>query len=200
MKPWLPHAFTAVPRVFTLLCLAVTLTGCSGSATPPAPSIVEQLPTDVSLTRSPAPLVATSQTVNTFPLVNGSFTFALTATDGSVGTLKGTYTGEAIVPAHGSKSTVLELQITETSGIGSTITAVAAEGSRAFIDEGDFALSLSLTSSLTKSPLRLMVRGTSHVSCSASHRILLTLHGTDSTRGFLDITADLQHEIERTGC
>jgi hypothetical protein len=39
----------------------------------------------------------------------------------------------------------------------------------------------------------------SHVSCSASHRIRVTLHDTDSTRGFLDITADLQHEVERTG-
>lgn len=114
--------------------------------------------------------------------------------------MKGTYSGQAIVSEHGARTATLELQITETSGIGSTITAVEAEGTRAFVDEGDFALSMVLTSSLTKSPLRVTVRGTSHISCSASHRIQVAMHGSDSVRGFLDITADLQHEVERTGC
>ena len=200
MKPWLPHAFTAVPHVFTLICLAVTLPGCSGSAGPLAPSVVEQLATDVSLTSSPVPLVATSQAVNTFRLVNGSFTLTLSASDGSVGTVAGTYAGNAVVAEHGNQNATLELQITDTSGIGSTITAIKADGTRAFIDEGDFALSLLLTSSLTKSPLRITLRGTSHVSCSASHQILVTLQGADSTRGFLEVAAELHHEVDHTGC
>jgi len=166
---------------------------------PMAPSVVERLPTGASVSNPPA-LVALSQAVNTFPLVNGSFTLALSTSDGRVGTLQGTYTGEAAVSEHGNKSATLELQITGTSGIGATVTAIQGEGTRAFIDEGDFALSLLLTSSLTKSPLRVTLRGMSRVSCSASHRILLTLHGTDSTRGFLDITADLQHEVGQTMC
>jgi hypothetical protein len=200
MKPWLPHSSVTLPRVITAVCLALTLPGCSGTATPIAPSVAEQLPSDISPISGSATLQATSRAVNTFRLVNGSFTLTLSASDGSVGTVKGTYAGEAVVGEHGSKTAILEPQITETSGIGSTITAIEADGARAFIDEGDFALSLLLTSSLSKSPLRVTVRGTSHVSCSASHRILVTLQGTDSTRGFLETTADLNHEVEQTAC
>ena len=42
-----------------------------------------------------------SRTVNTYPLVNGSFTLALRTDDGRVGTVTGTYTGEAVVSEHG---------------------------------------------------------------------------------------------------
>jgi hypothetical protein len=200
MKSWSPYPVTTVPRILTVIFLTLTLAGCSGTVAPIAPSVVELLPSEVSLISKPAALVETSREVNTFPLVNGSFTLTLSATDGSVGTVTGTYTGQAVVSQHGNGTVTLALQITQTSGIGSTIAAIEAEGTRSFIDEGDFALSLRLTSSLAKSPLRVTVRGMSHVSCSAAHRIRVTLHGTDSTRGFLDITADLQHEVERTGC
>jgi hypothetical protein len=201
MKPWLPYPFATVPCI--VVSLTLTLPGCSGAATPIAPSAVEQLPSDVSSISKPAALVETSRKDNTFPfpLVSGSFTLTLNAADGGVGTVKGTYGGEVVVSEHGSQTATLHLQITETSGIGSTISAIEAEGTRHFIDEGDFALSLLLTSSLTKSPLRVTIRGTSQLSCSASQLILVTLHGTDSTRGFLEITADLQHEVEiGAGC
>ena len=200
MKLWFPHSLVPLPRLVTVISLALTLPGCGGTATPIAPSVVEQLPNDISPIGSPPTLVATSRAVNTFGLVNGSFTLTLSTSDGSVGTVKGTYAGEAVVAANGGQTAILQLQITETSGIGSTVTAIEADGTRAFIDEGDFALSLLLTSSLTKSPLRVTVRGTSHVSCSASNRILVTLQGTDSTRGFLEITADLHHEVEQSAC
>ena len=200
MKPWLPHSLLRLARVVTVISLALTLPGCGGRATPIAPSVVEPLPNDISPISSTPALIAASRAVNTFGLVNGTFTLTLTASDGSVGTVKGTYAGEAVVAAHGSQTATLQLQITETSGIGSTVTTIEADGTRAFIDEGEFALSMLLTSSLTKSPLRATVRGTSHVSCSASHRILVTLQGTDSTRGFLEITADLHHEVEQSAC
>jgi len=183
----------------TVISLALTLPGCSGTATPVAPSVVEQLPSDVSPMSNPA-LVATSQAGSTFQLLAGSFTLTLSASDGGVGTVKGVYEGTVAVSEHGGQTATLEpLQITETSGIGSTITAIGAEGTRHFIDEGDFALSLLLTSSLTKSPLRATIRGTSQVSCNSGH-IVVTLHGTDSARGFLEVTADLQHEVEGAGC
>jgi carbon monoxide dehydrogenase subunit G len=201
MKPWLPYPFATVPRLMTMISVALTLAGCGGTATPMAPSVVEQLPSDVSRANNPEALLTTRRAVNTFPLVNGAFALTLSTSDGSVGTVTGTYAGEAVVSDHGSQTATLTLQITGTSGIGSTITAIEADGTRAFVGEGDFALSLLLTSSLTKSPLRVTVRGTSQVSCSASHRILVSLHGTDSTRGFLEITADLQHQVESgAGC
>ena len=182
-----------------MFCLTLTLSGCGGTAAPIAPSPVEQVRSDVSLLNQAAAF-ETRRDVLTFPLVNGSFTLTLSGSDGSVGTVTGTYSGEAVVPVPGTARATLELHITQTSGLGSTITAIEAEGTGSFVDEGNFALSLLLTSSLTKSPLRLTVRGTSRLSCSASDRILVTLHGTDSARGFLEITADLQHEVEQTEC
>jgi len=145
-------------------------------------------------------LVCNEPDVNTYPLVNGSFTLALRTDDGRVGTVTGTYTGEAVVSEHGTATATLNPQTTGASGIGSTVTAITADGSREFVDEGPFVLSLTLISSLTKSPLHSVVRGTSRLSCSPSHRIVVHMHGTDSARGFLEITMDLQHEVERTGC
>jgi hypothetical protein len=201
MKLCSPYAFATVRRTVTVISLSLTLPGCSGTVAPIAPSAVEQLPSDVSPISKPAALVETSRAIPTLLPVNGSFTLTLAASDGGVGTVKGTYAGNVAVSEHGSQTATLPLQITETSGIGSTITAIEAEGARHLIDEGDFALSLLLTSSLTKSPLRVTVRGTSQLSCSVSHLILVTLHGTDSTRGFLEVTADLQHEVESgAGC
>ena len=188
MRLWLPYP------------LSLILSAYSGIGAPSAPSVVEHARSDTSAIGNPSTLVTTSRAVNTFPLVNGSFTLTLAASNGSVGTVKGTYSGEAVASEHGIGTAMLEVQITETTGIGSTITAIQADGTRAFVDEGDFALSMLLTSSLTKSPLRVTVRGMSHLSCSASHRIQVAMHETDSTRGFLGITADLQHEVERTGC
>lgn len=200
MRPWLPRPLTTVPRIVTLMSLALSLAACSGTRATLAPSAVEPVRSDTSEISNPSTLVTASRAVNTFPLANGSFALTLAASDGSVGTVKGTYSGEAIVSEHGMRTATLELQITETSGIGSTITAIEADGTRAFVDEGDFVLAMLVTSSLTKSALRVTVRGTSHLSCSASHRIQVAMHGTDSTRGFLGVTADLQHEVERTGC
>jgi hypothetical protein len=200
MRLWLPYPFATVCCIVTLIIPALTLSACSGTVAPPAPSAVEQAPSDISPISHPAALVTTSRTVNTFPLVNGSFTLTLAASDGSVGTVKGTYSGEAIVSEHGVPTATLQLQITDSSGIGSTIAAIEADGTRAFAGGGDFALSMLLTTSLTKSPMRVTLRGTSQVSCSAMHRIQVTMHGTDSTRGFLEITGNFQHEVGNTGC
>jgi len=182
-----------------MFILAFAPAACSQMSAPLAPSEVAQS-ANAATVASPTRLSAMSRAVNTYPLVNGSFTLTLRADDGRVGTVTGTYTGEAIVSEHGSATATLDLQITETSGIGSTVTAIAAEGSREFVDEGPFVLSLTLTSSLTKSPLRATVKGTSRLSCSSSNLIVVHMHGTDWARGFLEITADLQHEVERTGC
>ena len=200
MRLWLPYPLATVYCAVTLIILALTLSACSGTAAPLAPSAVEQAPSDVSPISHPAALVTTSRTVNTVPLLNGSFTLTLAASDGSVGTVKGTYSGEAVVSEHGVPTATLQLQITETSGIGSTITAIEADGTRAFAGGGDFALSMLLTTSLTKSPVRVTLRGTSQVSCTALNKIQVTMHGTDSTRGFLEITGDFQHEVGNAGC
>jgi hypothetical protein len=102
----------------------------------------------------------------------------------------------------GNTNATLDLHISETSGVGSIITGLQADGTGAFVGEGDFTLSLALASPATKSPdgLRATLPGTSRLSCSASHLIVVTQHGTDSTPKFLEITIDLQHEVGLTGC
>jgi hypothetical protein len=143
-----------------------------------------------------------SRVVTTFPLLNGSFTLRLRAAGGSAGTIKGTYTGQAVASVPGNTNATLDLHISETSGVGSTITGLQADGTGAFVGEGDFTLSLALASPATKSPdgSRATLRGTSRLSCSASHLIVVTQHGTDSAPKFLEITIDLQHEVGLTGC
>src|SRR6185436_507264 len=115
-----------VRRIVPLMSLALTLSACSEAGAPLAPSAVEQAPSDASPISNLAAFVTTSRETNSFPLINGSFTLTLEASDGSVGTVKGTYTGEAVVSEHGVRTAALELQITETSGIGSTVTAIEA--------------------------------------------------------------------------
>jgi hypothetical protein len=98
----------------------------------------------------------------------------------------------------------LDLQITESTGLGSTVTGLGAEGSGAFVDEGTFGLSVSLVLSGAKPPdgvrLKTILRGTSRISCSAAERILITQRGTGSTPRLGAIEAELQHEVGNTGC
>jgi hypothetical protein len=140
--------------------------------------------------------------VSTFPLLTGSFTLSLRAADGIAGTVKGTYTGQAVAAVPGNTTAALDMEISETSGAGSKVTGLQAEGTGAFVGEGDFTISLTLESSTSKAVdgLKATLRGTSRVSCSASHRILVTQHATQSTPKFLEIAIDLQHEVGRTGC
>ena len=199
MEPWLSTWPATACRTAIVTSVAFIPAACSGPSAPVAPSVVERPASDVSLGHSTQ--LTGTKVANTYPLVNGSFTLTLRAEDGRDGTVTGTYTGEATVSEHGMSTATLELQVTATSGIGSTITAIEASGTRAFVSEGDFALALRLTSSLTKSPLRVTFKGTSQLSCSTSHRVLVAMHGTDAPRGgFLEIAMDLQHEVEQTGC
>ena len=147
-------------------------------------------------------VVAPARVVTTFSLQAGSFTLSLRAADGSTGTVTGTYTGLAVAAVPGNTTATLTFVITETSGIGSAVTGLQASGAGAFVGEGDFTLSLTLESSTSKAidGLKTMLRGTSRVSCSASHLIVVTQHGTQSTPKFLEMTIDLQHEVGQSGC
>jgi hypothetical protein len=184
-----------------VLPLAFTLAACTGLSAPVVPSVVDNSKGEALATAGPAKLTGTGRNVNAFPLVNGSFTLTLRASDGNTGAVTGIYTGEATVSEHGTPTANLDIHITGASGIGSAVTAIEARGMRAFVDEGDFALTMTLNSSLTKSPLHVTVRGASSLSCSPLHRILVSMHGTDEARGgLIAMTLDLQHEVERTGC
>jgi hypothetical protein len=143
-----------------------------------------------------------ARVVTTFPLQAGSFTLSLRTAGGIAGTIKGTYTGSADASLPGKTTAALDVHISETSGAASEVTGLQAEGSGAFVGEGDFTLSLTLASSTSKAVdgLKANLRGTSRLSCSASQLNLVTLHGTQSTPKFVEITIDLQHEVGSTQC
>ena len=203
MRISLPHYLATRGRAAIFIGLAFVVPACTGS--PIAPDALGPVPHAASgsaLAANPMVLVTTRRVVNTFPLLNGSFTLTLRAADGSTGTIEGTYTGEAVVSVPGNTNAALDLRISETSGVGSTITGLQADGTGAFVGEGDFTLSLALASATTKGPdgSKATLRGTSRLSCSASHLIAVTQHGTDSTPKFPEITIDLHHEVGLTGC
>jgi hypothetical protein len=200
----LPHCPATRGRVVIFIGLAFVVSACTRS--PIAPDALAPVPHAASgsaLASDPMALVTPNRVVTTFPLLNGSFTLTLRAADGSAGTIKGTYTGQAVASVPGNTNATLDLHISETTGLGSTITELQADGTGAFVGEGDFTLSLALASAATKSPgpSRATFKGTSRLSCSAaSHLIVVTQHGTDSTPKFLQVTIDLQHEVGPTAC
>ena len=87
MKLWFPYSSTTARRIVAMISLSLAFQGCGKTAVPIAPSAVDQLPGAVSPVSNPAAFVTASRAVNTFPLVNGSFTLTLGASDGSVGTV-----------------------------------------------------------------------------------------------------------------
>jgi hypothetical protein len=184
-----------------LIGLALTIPGCADPVAPGAVAPATQTASASSLDPD-AIITTTRRVVTTFPLQSGSFTLTFRLADGSVGTVKGTYTGTATASLPGNTTAVLDLQITETSGIGSAITSIEATGTGSFVDEGNFALTLTFRSSTSKAldGLKVTLRGTSRLSCSASHLIVVTEHGTQSTPKFVEITIDLQHLVGSGGC
>jgi len=202
MRIPLPYYLETRGRVVTFISLAFVAPACTGS--PIAPDALGPVPHAASgsaVAATPMTLVTTRRVVNTVPLLNGSFTLTLRTADGSTGTIEGTYTGEAVVSVPGNTNAALDLLISGTSGVGTTITGLQADGTGAFVGEGDFTLSLALASAAKKlDGSRAMLRGTSQLSCSTSHLIVVTQHATDSTPKFPEITIDLHHEVGNAGC
>ena len=193
---------TGFPRYLVcLIGLALTIPGCAG---PSAPSAVTTVPQDVASEASlgATPLVTPARLVTTFPLESGTFTLTLRAVDGTAGTVTGTYTGRAVAAVPGNTTAALDLHISGTTGVGSAVTGLRADGTGSFVDEGSFTLSLAIASSTSKilDGLKVNFRGTSRLSCSASHQIVVMQHGTQSTPKFVEITIDLQHLVGSGGC
>lgn len=197
MRIWLPYCYFV-----TVIGLAFTTGGCA--AGPIAPSALapdQQATGTVPVSNVTVPLTP-ARVVITFPLQAGSFTLSLRTVDGIAGTIKGTYTGQAVAAVPGNSTAALDMHISETSGVGSLVTGLQAEGSGAFAGEGDFTLSLTLASSTSKAVdgLKANLRGTSTISCTASNLILVTQYATQPTPKFVEVTIELQHEVGSTEC
>src|SRR5512132_2187655 len=121
---------TRSPRYLaTSIGLTFALSGCAGPVAPDALAPAPQAATGSRLDSNPMALLTPARVITTFPLLSGTFTLSLRAADGSAGTIKGTYTGRAVAKVPGNTTATLDLHITETSGVGSAVTGLQAEGS-----------------------------------------------------------------------
>jgi hypothetical protein len=195
-----PNFIKAISYVAMSTALTLGTLACAGpvapSALPPAPqALVGSAFAQESASSTADRLVAD------FPLLNGTFTLSLRTDTGATGTVRGTYTGTATVGIPGSAKASLDMHVTQTTGVGSLITGIRADGSGAFAGEGAFTLSMKLASSAAKmNNATINFRATSQISCSASSRVLVTQHAVASASGVPGLTIDMQHEVGSSEC
>ena len=195
-----PHFINTLSHVAMSTALTLGTLACAG---PVAPSALSPAPQALvgSAFAQESTVSTADRLVAEFPLLNGTFTLSLRTDAGATGTVRGTYTGTATVGIPGSAKASLDMHITQTTGAGSLITGIRADGSGAFAGEGSFTLSMKLVSSASKmNNATINFRGTSQISCSASERILVTQHATASTSTLPALTIDMQHEVGSTEC
>ncbi len=171
----------------------------SVNALPNSPSAVAPIPNAV-LTGGSLEISVRAQ--SSFPLLNG--TFVITTRSGDQ--LTASYVGAVTAPIAGRPTVTLEFVITGGSGVfqGASGT-LQGKGSGAFTGAGDFVLPsvtgvLFTTANPAGSLFRATVVGTSALSCSAAHRMLLTLRGQGTVAGVGRVDAELIGEIGNTGC
>jgi len=201
MTQGLPPFPATLRRIVTVTALSALFPACTSPLTPTALGPLAEGSTPVSVSAS-NPVLTPGRVTVSFPLINGVFSITLRTADGSIGTISGTYTGQAVAAIPGNTTASLELHIVQATGAGSLITGLEADGVGAFVDEGNFTLSLKIASSASKilDGSKVILRGTAQLSCSASHRTVVTQHATDSTPRFAELTIDLQHEVGTSQC
>ena len=195
-----PDLSAIVRRFVTVIAGAIAVSACAGPVAPSALPPASQAATGFGPLAERAPLVTTKRVVTSSPLENGTFVLSLRTGDGAAGVVSGTYTGNATSASSGNSTASLDMHITQTSGSGALVTAISGEGSGAFVTDGTFTLTVTLSLAATKQSVKATFRGTAQTSCSASERIVVTQHGTASTPKFVDLVIDLQHEIGFAGC
>ena len=185
-------------RLIALIALAIMTSSCSDPLTRDAVSPAT-FPSEITVIRATADSTSTQRQGATFPLLDGAFRLTVREGSTNAGRIIGTYSGTAEVPLPGRASATLEIRVQRAIGVASEVTAVAAEGTgAAFVGEGDFALSLKLSTSNGTTSTK--VRGTSTISCSAAQRILVTMLGSGSAPRLGDIEVELRHEVGNTTC
>ena len=180
-------------------CLFVcALQGCAGSPAAPDPVSRSAATPTTATTASPVNATAsTSAAAVTFQLLNGTFHLV-----GQSGSIDGTYTGEASVGR--IETSTIELLVTGGSGaLSGAAGTLSGTGKGAFTGEGPFSLTVAgrlTTSSASALQLRVVVNGTSTLSCTASGFISVTQNGTGSGPKVGSVTAAFQHQVSNTGC
>ena len=184
-----------LPRLAATIGLALTVSACGGPAAPAALPATT-FPSDVI---APHQLAVTTERAGvSFPFLNGSLRLQVRENRKTVGTIAATYTGNVSQPGSGRATAGLDVRLRSATGVVSKFTSVAADGSGAFIGEGDFTLSLSLGENNGATSTK--VQGKTTISCSAVGRILATLRGTGSAPRLGNVEIELQHEVGNTHC
>lgn len=189
------NAFIA-STVLTALATAACTQGqlVAPSQTSPAASTAAPAPlsgrTDAIITLKEAPA--------TFDLSGG--TFGLTFANGQ---LSGIYSGQ-VDQAAGSGRVTSSLTLTVQTGIGVFEGArgtLAGSGSGAFLEPGDFTLTLEgdLTTASDPISVKTRARGTTALSCSAPN-VVVTLTGTGRLGKIGDFEATFSHVAPNAGC
>jgi hypothetical protein len=195
-----------IPHGVLVVVIGLAAAACDGpvttdsvKASPTSPSGLGALPADSWIVRSSD--LSLRERLS-FPLLNGMFTITTRTGD----RLTGTYVGEVTAPIPGRPTAMLTLEVTGGTGVfeGATGT-LDAEGSGAFVGEGQFVLSslhgvLSTTAEPAGFVFRATVVGTSALSCSAADRILLTLRGRATVARVGHVDVELSSEIGNTEC
>ena len=192
-----------------LLVIAISLAGaaaCDGPVTTDSVNALPSSPSTLAPVRNAVLLGDSSeisiQAPSSFPLLNGTFVIAT----GSGDQLTASFVGAVTAPIPGRPTVTLNFVITGGSGVfqGASGT-LQGEGSGAFTSEGDFVLHsvtgvLVTTADPAGSLFRATVVGTSALSCSAAHRILLTLRGQGTVAMVGRVVVEFIAEIGNTGC
>jgi hypothetical protein len=191
-------------QAFVGTIVVVMAAGCSpGQLMAPSPigSSVDASRRQAAPPSATSNLVASlnARSFDTFGLEAGVFTLTF-----SEGQITGTYDGQAAVPSSGRANAVLDLEVTNGTGVFQGATgSLTGAGTGAFTGQGDFSLSLDGLVSTTAQPggfsLRLKIRGSSVVA-GVSQRIRPSLVGNGQAGRFGDLTGALSHDVGNAGC
>jgi hypothetical protein len=192
-------------RRITALALLIVVSACGAMNDSPSPTGPNEpvsqpriLAVGPSVTAAGKP-PQVSPEPQTFPLLAGSFT--ITNREGD--TIVGTYAGASVFQA-GSQTASVTLQIVSGSGeFAGASGSFTLSGVGSFADEGAFRLhghGEIVLADGKRTNVRLNLRGTSGVTCSASERILISQTATGTLGHAGRVTATLSHEVGNTGC
>ena len=140
----------------------------------------------------------------TFTLLNGTFTVEVRQNGSVIGSISGRYTGVASATSSGRATASLETEVRRVTGAVGGLVDFDAEGTGAFLGEGEFTLTLRLSGSFPQQPnastIHVKITGTSTISC-IDGTVVITMTGTGSSPRLGDLQVQLRHEIgEGAGC
>lgn len=191
-------------RLVSTACLAVLGLSCEQPVRSPG-AMLPTFPSPLGTPRTGLAAPSTLRVIGTFPLVNGTFTVELRQNGSVIGSITGSYTGVASATNSGRARASLEPEVQERSDAASGLVDLEAEGTGAFLGEGEFTLSLRLKGNFpgqtNASNILVKISGTSEIACSDGGTIVITQTGSGSSSRLGDLQVQLSHEIgEGAGC